>query len=335
MSEKYITMAHGAGGRAYQELVEQIFRPAFDNDYLNQLGDSAVCPVIGSNLAFTTDSFVITPRFFPGGDIGKLAVAGTVNDLAMSGARPYYLTCSLILEVGLPFSELKAIINSMAQAAKQANIKIVSGDTKVVAKGQADGIYINTAGIGFFEQAPLNVKPKLGDVIILSGNLAEHGLAILAAREGLDFDPPLASDVAPLAEPIGGLCKEIADISCLRDPTRGGLASVLHEWADAATLSIEIDESSIPMAKNTAMAAKILGIDPLYVANEGKFVAALPSDQAEQALAILAKFDLTKDAAVIGRVIEPLAGAPLIMRTPYGGQRIVPKPEGELLPRIC
>ncbi len=335
MSEQYITMAHGAGGRAYQELVEQIFRPAFDNAYLNQLGDSAVCPAIGANLAFTTDSFVITPRFFPGGDIGKLAVAGTINDLAMSGAKPYYLTCSLILEVGLPFSELKAIINSMAQAAKQANVKIVSGDTKVVAKGQADGIYINTAGIGFFEQKALDVKPKLGDVIILSGNLAEHGLAILAAREGLDFDPPLSSDVAPLAEPIAALCQEIADLSCLRDPTRGGLASVLHEWAEAASLSIEIDENSIPMAKNTAMAAKILGIDPLYVANEGKFVTALPAAKAEQALAILANFDLTKNAAIIGHVIEPLAGASLIMRTPYGGQRIIPKPEGELLPRIC
>jgi hydrogenase expression/formation protein HypE len=335
MNEATITMAHGSGGAAYHELVEEVFVPAFANDMLAPLGDAAVCALAGERLAFTTDSFVVQPRFFPGGDIGRLAVCGTVNDLAMSGATPLYLSCGLILRAGLPLDELKRVIASMAAAAREAGVAIVTGDTKVVEQGGCDGIYINTAGIGMFKREPLGVSPLPGDIIIVSGPLAQHGLAVLAARQGLDFDPPLASDAAPLCGLAEVLLAAAPHTSCMRDPTRGGLAATLHEWAQAARVTITVDEAALPLSKPARAACDILGLDPLYVANEGVFAAALPPAQAQAALFALRAHPLGQGAAAVGRVGEALAHTPLILRTAAGGERRIDLPRGELLPRIC
>ena len=333
--EEKITMAHGSGGAAYHELVAEVFLPAFANDMLSPLSDAAVCANSGAQLAFTTDSFVVQPRFFPGGDIGRLAVCGTVNDLAVSGATPFYLSVGMILEAGLPLSELRHITASMAAAAREAGVTIVTGDTKVVEKGGCDGIYINTAGVGLFERRPLAACPRAGDMILVSGGLAEHGLAVLAARQGFDFTPPLISDVAPLAGLAAALLAAAPLTTCLRDPTRGGLAATLHEWAEAAQATITVEEDALPLKASISAACALLGLDPLYVANEGKLAAAIPPSQAQAALAALKAHALGRDAAIIGRVGERRPGMPLLLRTAYGGERIVGLPHGELLPRIC
>jgi len=333
--EDRITLAHGSGGAAYHELVAEVFLPAFTNDMLAPLGDAAICANSGAQLAFTTDSFVVQPRFFPGGDIGRLAVCGTVNDLAVSGATPRYLSVGMILEAGLPVSELRRITASMAAAAREAGVTIVTGDTKVVEKGGCDGIYINTAGVGLFERRPLAACPRAGDMILISGGLAEHGLAVLAARQNLDFTPPLLSDVAPLAELAAALLKAAPHTTCMRDPTRGGLAATLHEWAEAAMSTITVEEAALPLKAPVSAACALLGLDPLYVANEGKLAASVPPAQAQAALQVLQAHPLGRHAAIIGRVEERRPGMPLLLRTAYGGERIVALPRGELLPRIC
>ena len=335
MTENFITMAHGSGGMAYHELVQEVFVPAFANEILAPLGDAAICPFEGERLAFTTDSFVVQPRFFPGGDIGRLAVCGTVNDLAMSGATPLYLSCGFILQAGLPLYELKQVVNSMAQAAQEAGVTIVTGDTKVVENNGCDGIYINTAGIGIFKRAPLGVSPCQGDVILVSGLLAQHGLAVLAARQNLGFEPPIESDTAPLHDLAALLIKAAPQTSCLRDPTRGGLAATLFEWAEAAQATISIDEASLPLSRPVNAACAILGLDPLYIANEGILTAALPPAQATAALSALKTHPLGLHTAIIGRVEKAREYTPLILQTAAGGERRVDLPQGDLLPRIC
>ncbi|MEG1536936.1 MAG: hydrogenase expression/formation protein HypE [Clostridiales bacterium] len=335
MKKEIITLAHGSGGKAYHQLVEQIFLPAFANTYLTELQDSAVCPLYGEKLALTTDSFVVKPRFFPGGDIGRLSVCGTVNDIAMSGATPHYLTLAMIIEAGFELAELRRICVSIAQAAEEAGVSIVTGDTKVVEKRSVDGIYINTAGCGFFAPGvrPLVGRVEAGDCILVSGTLAAHGMAVLAARENLDFSPAIRSDVAPLNGLIGKLLASVPDVHALRDPTRGGAAMTLNEWVVAGKTDIVIKEKDVPVDSSAAAACRILGMEPLAVANEGKFLAAVPEGQAEVALAALKSHVLGRDAAIIGRVI-PGQGR-LVVETAYGGRRIVAMPEGEQLPRIC
>ncbi|MBQ6809050.1 MAG: hydrogenase expression/formation protein HypE [Firmicutes bacterium] len=334
-TDEVITLAHGGGGRLYHQLVEEVFLPIFDNAYLRQLNDSALCPSLGTALAMTTDSYVVQPRFFPGGDIGRLAVCGTVNDLTMSGAKPAYLSVGMILEAGLPIAELRRICESMAAAAKEAGVSLVTGDTKVVEKGKGDGIYINTAGIGLFPEGKKACPQKIqaGDSILVSGTIGDHGLCILAARERLEFDPPLRSDAAPLHDLAAAVQKAVPDIHAMRDPTRGGVASVANEWCGNG-LSIEIAEEALPLSASVSAVAGILGLDPLYVANEGKFMLAVSESDTEAALRALRSHPLGENAAVIGRVVEDGRGLAYV-RTPYGSQRLLDLPYAEQLPRIC
>jgi len=333
--DEIITMAHGSGGRLYRQLVEEVFLPAFDNKYLRQLTDAAVVGCGGLQAALTTDSFVVRPRFFPGGDIGRLSVCGTVNDLSMSGAVARYLTVGMILEAGLPLEELRRICFSMAAAAEEAGVYLVTGDTKVVERGAGDGVYINTAGLGLFPagRSPLPQRLAAGDAILISGALGDHGLAVMAARENLGFDPPLISDVAPLNSLVEALLAAVPDVHALRDPTRGGIAAALNEWAAAAGKDILLEEGALPVAQPVRAAAALLGLDPLYVANEGKLLAAVPSAQAEAALAALRSHALGRNAAIIGQVGE--GGGLVSLRTAYGAERLIDMPEGDQLPRIC
>jgi hydrogenase expression/formation protein HypE len=280
-----ILLAHGSGGSYYQQLVEEVFVPAFNDPVLSQLADAAVVCGGTEQLAMTTDSFVVRPRFFPGGDIGRLAVCGTVNDLAMSGAVPRWLSCGMVLEAGLPIDELKRICASMAVAAAEAGVGIICGDTKVVEQGAADGIYINTAGIGTFPQGrrPLPCTASEGSVIIVSGTLGDHGLAVLAARENLNFTPPISSDAAPLNGLIADLLAAVPATEWLRDPTRGGVAGVLCEWAAKSGCDIEVAEDALPIAPAVRAACELLGISALHAACEGRVVAAVPAEQAEAA----------------------------------------------------
>lgn len=331
-----ILLAHGSGGKLYHQLIEEVFLPAFGNKHLNQLNDSAVCPVANGLIAMTTDSFVVQPLFFPGGDIGRLAVCGTVNDLAMSGATPRYLTLGMIIEADFPFADLKKICASIAEAASEAGVQIVTGDTKVVQKGHGDGIYINTAGVGELTEA-LDLSQRTieaGDVIICSGEIASHGIAVMAAREGLGLKPAPLSDVAPLNGLAKALLTVVPQTKALRDPTRGGLASTLNEWAEKAGLTIEIEEEALPINKGVAATCELLGLDPLYVANEGKLLACVPAAAADIALAALRSHQYGVKAAIIGKVTKDTAGR-LQLATPYGGTRIIDIPAGELLPRIC
>ncbi|NOZ05336.1 MAG: hydrogenase expression/formation protein HypE [Chloroflexi bacterium] len=331
-----IQLAHGSGGRRMSELVEKLFLPAFRNPHLEQLNDGAILPVAGTRLAFTTDSFVVRPLFFPGGNIGHLAVHGTVNDLAMSGARPLYLSSGYILEEGLPMSDLQRIVDSMGQACRDAGVLLVTGDTKVVDRGHGDGVYINTAGIGIVPDG-VDIRAdraRPGDAVIVSGAIGVHGVAILSVREGLDFDANLESDSAPLHGLVADMLSVTRDIHCLRDPTRGGLASTLHEIAQASGVGIAIEETRIPLWPQVAATCEMLGLDPLYVANEGKLVAFVPAAVAEPVLAAMRAHPYGGEAAVIGRVVEDHAGM-VVMRTVVGGRRVVDLPAGELLPRIC
>jgi len=324
-----VLLAHGSGGKLMHHLLEKLMLPAFSNPLLETRHDGAVFPIADTKLAFTTDSYVVHPLFFPGGNIGTLAVNGTVNDLAMCGARPLFLSAGFILEEGLPMETLWQVIQSMQQTARAAGVQIVTGDTKVVDRGKGDGIFINTAGVGVVEHsltiAPTRVRP--GDAILLNGDIGRHGMAIMAAREGLAFESEIESDCAPLSAAVLALLDAGIEIHCLRDLTRGGLASGLVEIATSAGLCIHIEENSIPVMEDVRGACEILGLDPLYVANEGRFVAFVPADHAERACSIMG-------ASIIGTVLDD--PTPLVtMRSAIGANRIVDMLSGEQLPRIC
>jgi hydrogenase expression/formation protein HypE len=330
LREERITMAHGAGGSATRTLVDAVFLEAFRNPLLEPLEDQAVFEVNGTRLAITTDSFVVSPLFFPGGNLGDLAVNGTVNDLAVSGARPLYLTAGFILEEGFPANDLKRIVASMASAAKVAGVSIVTGDTKVVQRGKGDGCFINTSGIGVMER---NITMgaahvKAGDVVLVSGPIGDHGITILLARGELDLESDLSSDTAPLTTEIARLLDATDQVHCLRDATRGGVATILNEVAVAAGVSVIVDEAAVPIRNEVRGACEILGIDPLYVACEGRFVAFVAPEAAEMALAAL------PGAARVGVVKADPPGLVLI-KTQFGGTRIVDMLVGDPLPRIC
>lgn len=336
MNDKHITLAYGSGGDKYHQLVKEVFVPAFANPYLQSLSDSALCPIDNKKIAMTTDSFVIKPLFFPGGDIGRVAVCGTVNDLAMSGARPLFLTTGMIIEAGFPVDELKTICRSMAAAAAEANVVIVAGDTKVVDKGECDGIFINTAGVGIFE-LPQELSPALvepGDVIIASGEIGTHGMAVMTARHNLDFSPPIASDVAPLNSLVAKMLAVSGAVKLLRDPTRGGIASTLNEWADDIDMSIEIVENNVPISPTVHAACDLLGVDPFYSANEGKLLAIVDAGMAQEVLNVMQEHPLGEKSAIIGQVTEDKPRG-VYARTSIGSKRIVMTINGEQLPRIC
>lgn len=335
MDDKTILLAHGSGSRLSHELIEKKFLPPFSNPLLAKLDDSAVFDISG-RLAFTTDSYVVSPIFFPGGDIGRLAVCGTVNDLAMSGATPIYLSLSLIIEEGLTFNELEMIIDSIKAAADEAEVKIVTGDTKVVNRGSADKLFINTSGIGLIPQcvdiSGANARP--GDKIILSGTIGNHGIAVISQREGLKFSVPVQSDCAPLNKLVSQMLQASSQIHCLRDPTRGGLATTLNELARQSNVGIMIEEESIPVHDGVRAACELLGFDPLYVANEGKVVAIVAPQDADKILTKMKANRYGTDASIIGEVTAEHKGK-VIMKTRLGASRIVDMLSGELLPRIC
>jgi hydrogenase expression/formation protein HypE len=331
-----VLLAHGGGGKLSQQLIENIFLPAFSNPVLEARHDGALLDLPSRSLAMTTDSYVVKPLFFPGGDIGSLAVNGTVNDLAMCGARPLYLTVGFILEEGLPIDTLWRIVQSMKSAADHAQVRIVAGDTKVVDRGKGDGVFINTAGIGAVESsrpvAPAQVR--VGDAVILSGDIGRHGIAIMAAREGIEFETALESDCADLSGMVLGLLRDGLEVHCMRDLTRGGMASALVEIAEAARVHIEIEESAVPVLETVRGACEILGFDPVYLANEGRFVAFVPPGEAERALARMRTSPLGMKAGIIGTV---KAGAPglVTQRSRIGTTRVIDMISGEQLPRIC
>ena len=333
---EHVQLAHGGGGRRMHELLESLLLPNFGNEALLERHDGATLTVGGTKLAFTTDSYVVRPLFFPGGDIGTLAINGTVNDLAMCGARPLYLSSALILEEGLPMRALRRVVESMRLCAAAAGIQLVTGDTKVVDKGKGDGIFINTAGIGLVEHevsiSPRNVRS--GDAIILSGDIGRHGIAIMATREGLSFESAIESDCAPLWEPVKALLDEGVEIHCLRDLTRGGLSSGLIEIAEASEVRCAITQNVIPVREEVAGACEILGLDPLYLANEGRFVAFVPEGAADRAIEILRQFAVSAAAVRIGNVVDGPAGL-VTLRTELGTERVVDMLSGEQLPRIC
>ncbi|MEW5976974.1 MAG: hydrogenase expression/formation protein HypE [Acidobacteriota bacterium] len=336
LDHKEIVLGHGSGGKLTQSLVEKFFLPAFQNELLSPLHDGAVLPVGGAKLAFTTDSYVVHPIFFPGGDIGELAVNGTVNDLAMCGARPLYLAASFILEEGFALEDLWRIVCSMKEAASRAGVLLVTGDTKVVDRGKADKIFVNTSGVGWVQDgveiSPDRARP--GDMVIVSGPIAVHGIAIMSVREGLEFETMIASDSAPLGDLVSRMFEACRDIHVLRDPTRGGVASALNEIAVKARVGISISEDHIPIGEEVKGACAILGLDPLYVANEGKLLAFVPASEAHQVLTAMRSHPQGKDAAIIGEVIADHPGT-VVMKTRVGGHRIVDMLSGEQLPRIC
>lgn len=331
-----VMLAHGGGGKLMHQLIEQVFVPAFRNDLLGTRHDGAVFEIEGARLAMTTDSYVVRPLVFPGGDIGTLAINGTVNDLAMCGARPLYLSAGFILEEGLPMELLWRIVQSMRRAAEIAGIQLVTGDTKVVDKGKGDGIFINTAGVGVIEHS-LTIAPgqiQTGDRILLNGDLGRHGIAIMAMREGLSFESEIESDCAPLAKLVLHLIREGIEIHCLRDLTRGGLASALVEIAETATRQLHIRERDIPVREDVRGACEILGLDPLYLANEGHFLAMIPERDSARALEIMRAYPGGEKACLIGEVGEA-ASPRVLMKSAIGATRIVDMFSGEQLPRIC
>lgn len=332
-----ILLTHGSGGKLTHELIKTLFVKNFSNPALNQLADSAVCVLPGRKIAFTTDSYVVNPVFFPGGDIGKLAVCGTVNDLSVAGAKPLFISCALIMEEGLEIAALEKITASLRDAAKKAKVKIVTGDTKVVERGGADKIFINTAGIGIMlPEARLGTQfIRPGDVVIINGPIANHGMAITALRKGMQFETEIQSDCTNLNEITGALIGSLGKgIKFMRDATRGGLSAVLNEVAEGRTWGVEIDEKSIPVDEPVRAMCELLGFDPLYVANEGKVVAIVAPESAEKVLKIMRRHKDGKDAAVIGTVKPGLKGR-VELKTLMAGRRIVDMPVGEQLPRIC
>ncbi len=333
--EDKILLAHGSGGKLAHELVEKSFLGAFDNPFLAKLDDSAVIDLSG-RLAFTTDSYVVSPIFFPGGDIGKLAVCGTVNDLAMSGAQPLYLSLAFIIEEGLSQSALSQIVDSVQKAAQEAGVKIVAGDTKVVHRGSADKLFINTAGVGVISEgvdiSGGNARP--GDKVILSGTIGDHGIAVFSQREGLSFSTQLESDCAPLGSLVAEMLTASPNIHCLRDPTRGGLATTLNELAKQSKVGIRIEEERIPVREEVLGACEMLGFDPLYVANEGKLVAIVPATDADKVLQAMRENNYGQGAVIIGEVRAEHPGR-VVMKTCLGASRIVDMMVGDILPRIC
>ena len=352
MSDDVILLAHGSGGRLSHDLVEKLFVRYFDNPTLLQLDDSAVVPLsqvpygvppgqqppASPRLAFSTDSYVVSPLVFPGGDIGKLAVCGTVNDLSMSGARPLWLSAGFIIEEGLRRAELERLVASMAATAKQAGVQIVTGDTKVVDRGSADKLFINTAGVGLVPPGVTIAgdQAQPGDVILVNGTIGDHGMTIMTQREGLRFDSPLESDCAPLNGLVASLLAALpaGTVHCLRDPTRGGLATALNELAARSGVGIEIEETALPVREAVRAACELLGLDPLFVANEGKLVAIVAPEAADAALAALQAHEYGTDATVIGRVTEAHPGR-VVLHTALGARRVVDMLVGEQLPRIC
>jgi hydrogenase expression/formation protein HypE len=334
--DERITLSHGAGGKASHDLVEGIFLRELRNPLLEPLADAALLGAGSEQLALTTDSFVVKPLFFPGGDIGELAVNGTINDLAMSGARPLALSAGFIVEEGLPVADLERIAASMGAAADAAGVPVATGDTKVVERGKADGLYVNTSGVGLIEHelvlGPEAIEP--GDRVLVSGPIGDHGMAVMIARGELELEVELASDTAPLHELVATLLRESDGVRCLRDPTRGGLATVLAELALAAEVGITIDESEIPIRAEVSGACEILGIDPIYVANEGKLIAVVAPDSADAALAALRSHPIGREAAIVAEVTPEPPGL-VLLETAFGGSRVVDMLAGDPLPRIC
>lgn len=341
LRDSHINLSHGSGGKAMRDLIEDVFVGAFENPILAAMEDQAVFPLadfasLGNRLAFTTDTFVVDPLFFPGGDIGTLAVAGTVNDLAMSGAVPLFLSCGMVIEEGLPTEVLRRAVASMKATALEACVTVVTGDTKVVGRGAADKLFINTAGIGVVPEG-VNIsarRARPGDVVIVNGYLGDHGTAILIARNELGVECGVRSDCQPLGTLVAAMVAACPDIHCLRDATRGGLATVLNEFAESSNVGIRIRESSLPIREEVKGACEILGLDPLYLANEGKLVAIVPADRAESVLAAMRSQPAGKHSAIIGEVTEARS-AGVILHTTFGGDRVVDMLVGEQLPRIC
>ena len=331
-----IVLAHGSGGKLSHQLMEKMVLPQFRNELLESLHDGAIFSIGGQRVAFSTDSYVVNPIFFPGGDIGKLAVYGTVNDLAMCGARPLYLSVGFILEEGTPMEDFWRVVQSMREAAANAGVMLVTGDTKVVDRGKADKIFINTSGIGAIPEginiAPSRAQPN--DKIILSGAMAVHGIAIMSTREGLEFESEIASDTAPLNGLVETILAANKDVHVLRDPTRGGITSALTEIAQAAKVGMLLNEDAIPISEEVKGACEILGLDPLYVANEGKLLAITAASKADRVLAAMQSHPLGREAAIIGEVTDDHPGF-VMMKTRVGGKRVVDMLSGEQLPRIC
>ena len=331
-----VDMTHGSGGRAMAQLIEELFLAAFDNDWLRAANDNACFAVQSGRMVMATDSHVVSPLFFPGGDIGCLSVHGTINDVAMSGARPLYLSASFILEEGFPLADLKRIVDSMAQAAREAGVPVVTGDTKVVEQGKGDGVFITTTGVGVVPEG-VNIagsRARPGDAILVSGTLGDHGVAIMAQRESLGFETSIRSDTAALHELVARMVEAVPDIHALRDPTRGGLATTLNEIARQSGVGMMLREEAIPVRQEVEAACEFLGLDPLYVANEGKLICICAPDHAEELLAVMRAHPLGAEAAIIGSVHEDPHHF-VQMETGFGGKRIVDWLTGEQLPRIC
>lgn len=336
MNKTKILLGHGSGGKLSAELISKMFLPAFTNEFLAPLGDQAVMNINGTRIAFTTDSYVVNPIFFPGGSIGDVAVHGTVNDLAVGGARPLYISAGVILEEGMPMDELERVVSDMKNACERAGVQLVTGDTKVVEKGKGDKIFINTSGIGVIDEGiemhPGRVQP--GDKIIVNGPIGEHGIAIMSIREGLEFETAITSDTAPLNHLVQDMLTVSKNIRWMRDPTRGGLSSSLNELAQTSKKGIALNESDIPVSETVKAACEILGLDPLYVANEGKLLAVVPADEAEDIVKAMHKNPQGKEARVIGEVVDDHHGY-VLLKTSIGGNRVVDMLAGEQLPRIC
>lgn len=335
-NHKQIILGHGSGGKLTSELIQKLFLPAFDNEYLARLDDQAVLQFDGTRIAFTTDAFVVTPIFFPGGNIGDLAINGTVNDLAMSGAKPLYIAAAFILEEGLATDDLYQVVSSMSAAAKKAGVLLVTGDTKVVNRGKGDKIFITTTGIGLVD-SKLQIsgdKARKGDKILLSGTVGDHGMAIMSQRESLEFEGAIESDTASLHTLVAAMLEASHEVHCLRDPTRGGVATTLNEIAAASKAGMEIDEKQIPVREAVRGACEILGLDPLYVANEGKLLAVVAPETAAIVLDRMREHPFGHDAQMIGEVVTDHAGM-VLMKTAIGGTRVVDVMFGEQLPRIC
>ncbi len=335
MNDETILLAHGSGSRLSHELIEKNFLPSLANPLLSKLDDSAVFEFSGC-LAFTTDSYVVSPIFFPGGDIGKLAICGTINDLAMSGAKPLYLSLSFIIEEGLTLSELSKIVKSIKNTAEEAGVKIITGDTKVVNRGSTDKLFINTSGIGIIPEG-IDISggnAKVGDKVILSGTIGDHGIAVMSQREGLKFSVPVQSDCAPLNKLVSQMLEASSHIHCMRDPTRGGLATTLNELARQSRVGISIEEEKIPVRDGVRAACELLGFDPLYIANEGKLVAIVAQQDTGKILSKMKRNRYGSDASIIGEITDEHKGK-VIMKTRLGASRIVDMLSGELLPRIC
>jgi hydrogenase expression/formation protein HypE len=336
LNHKEIVLGHGSGGKLTHQLIEKIILPQFKNEFLNPLHDGAVLDLNGVKVAFSTDSYVVNPIFFPGGDIGKLAIHGTVNDLAMCGAKPLYLSVGFILEEGLPVEEFWRVTRSMREAADEAGVALVTGDTKVVDRGNADRMFINTAGIGLIADG-VNIHPRraqVGDKVLINGQIAQHGIAIMSVRENLAFESEIVSDTAPLNGLVAAILAACPDVHVLRDPTRGGVTSALSEIAEQAGVGIRLNEAAIPISEEVRGACEILGLDPLYVANEGKLLAIVPAAGADNVLKTMQAHALGRDAAIIGEIVNDHAGM-VTMKTRVGGSRVVDMLSGEQLPRIC